>query len=258
MRIVGCLSWFDESPAWLAASVASAGRFCDHLVAVDGAYALFPGAEPRSASDQHEAIRETSFGLGMGLTIHAPREVWWGNEIEKRNRLLALALLEAEPEVDWLYIFDADTVARIVPADLRDLLAAAEEYAVAGVSLVEIYDLQEWPDIVREHDFPARSTTPMHRMFYRALPGLRVRGAHWHYIAGEGEEERVLWGSAAVPHEEALDLSCVKVEHRSNKRDLGRRRRALGYYAQRDAMQIEKLGATLMEGTDGELHEVGA
>jgi hypothetical protein len=40
MKIIGLLSFYDESPAWLSACVAGIGRWCDGLIAVDGAYAL--------------------------------------------------------------------------------------------------------------------------------------------------------------------------------------------------------------------------
>lgn len=258
MKIVGCLPWYDESPSWLAASVASACRFADHIVAVDGAYALFPGAEPRSGIEQHEAIRETAHALGRGMTIHTPSEVWWGNEIEKRNLMLRLALQVADSEEDWLYVFDADVVAGSFPADLREILGSAESFNVAGVSLVERYDLQEWPEVMKEFDLPSRSTVPLHRMFYRALPGLRVVGTHWQYVAGYGDERRVLWGPAELRPEDPLDLSLFRAEHRSNLRDMGRKRRALGYYAARDAIGIERVGVTLVEGLDGIPREVGA
>jgi hypothetical protein len=42
MSVVGLISWWDESPTWLAASITSLGRFCDHVVALDGRYALYP------------------------------------------------------------------------------------------------------------------------------------------------------------------------------------------------------------------------
>lgn len=258
MKIVGCLSWYDESPSWLAASVASTCRFADHLVAVDGAYALFPGAEPRSGTEQYDAIRETAHALGRGLTIHTPDDVWWGNEVQKRNAMLRLALQVADSSDDWLFIFDADVVVGSFPADLRELLCEAETFNVAGVSLVERYDLQEWPEVIREFDVPSRSVVPLHRMFYRALPDLRVVGTHWQYVAGKGDERRILWGPAELGPEDALDLSMFRAEHRSNLRDMGRKKRSLGYYAQRDALGIERVGVSLVEGLDGIPREVGA
>jgi hypothetical protein len=43
-KIWGLLSWYDESPSWLAEAVASFAPMLDGLIAVDGAYALYPDA----------------------------------------------------------------------------------------------------------------------------------------------------------------------------------------------------------------------
>jgi hypothetical protein len=73
VRLIAALSWFDESPAWLSELVASLARAeVDHVVALDGSYALFPGAEAWSGTEQHDAIVHTARGCGMGCTLHVP------------------------------------------------------------------------------------------------------------------------------------------------------------------------------------------
>ncbi len=92
MRLIGILSWYDERPDWLAATVASLAKAqVSHLVAVDGRYALYPDSRPSSPGVQHDAIVETCRGAGMGLTMHIPTEPWAGNEVAKRTFCFELA-----------------------------------------------------------------------------------------------------------------------------------------------------------------------
>jgi hypothetical protein len=111
MKLYGLISWYDESPAWLAACVASLAKVgCDHIVAVDGAYHFYPEGKPRSGPEQAETIYRTAEGAGMGCTIHAPSEVWLGNEVEKRSKMFEIAEVISEPHVDWWFVMDADQV----------------------------------------------------------------------------------------------------------------------------------------------------
>src|SRR6266498_603798 len=62
VRIYGLLSWYDERQDWLAAAVTSAAKLCDGIIAVDGAYALFPDSlrHPTSGAEQAATILETA------------------------------------------------------------------------------------------------------------------------------------------------------------------------------------------------------
>jgi len=72
-----------------------------------------------------------------------------------------------------------------------------------------------------------------HRMFFRAIPGLRVRDAHNVYVTPSG---RKLWGGAGmVP---ALDLTALTVLHKPRAEE--RRKRALAYYRHRDENGLER------------------
>jgi hypothetical protein len=57
LRLHGLLAFYDEPESSLLACVdALADAGVDHLVAVDGAYELFPDAKPASPVNQHAAI----------------------------------------------------------------------------------------------------------------------------------------------------------------------------------------------------------
>lgn len=206
MRLIACLSWYDEQPAHLAELVASMSRAgVDHVVAVDGAYALFPGARGGSPSEQADAIAHTARGAGIGVTVHVPVAPWAGNEVAKRSWLFELAHLLAEPGEDWLWVLDADEV-----IDTADGLRAQLERCQADVAEVLLVD--------------GDAVSPL-RMLFRAQPGgIRVTGTHSTYIDGRG---RRLWAPTG-PVADAEQLFDVRVRHRqharSSQREIARRR----------------------------------
>lgn len=231
--IVGLLAWYDESPSWLSASVAAAARVCDHLIAVDGAYAGFPGGEPCSESGQAEAIREVCHALGVGYTIHTPRHVWAGGQVEKRTRMFELALTVCEPGRDWLFVIDADEVVLDAPEDLRARLADTGA-DVAGVTMIQRYDPEAWPEMVRVIDVEPGSMMLNHRKLFRALPGLHVDGCHYCYRTGD----TVLWGPGETP--DAADMNDLRVLHRNMHRPLARKRKQETFYRLRAELGLER------------------
>jgi len=70
VKLVALLTWYDE-PSWclteLVASLAAAG--IDHLVAVDGAYMLYPLARPQSPGEQAQAILAAAQGASVGVSL---------------------------------------------------------------------------------------------------------------------------------------------------------------------------------------------
>jgi hypothetical protein len=179
MRVVGLLSWFDESPSMLAASVAGMGEAgVDHLVAVDGPYKLYDhDGLPCSSREQHDTIISVAQQFGMGVTIHVPARAWENNEIEKRTALFAFGAAVATPYEDWFLVVDADEV--IVHANGYRAELEQSKLDVCQVT----------------HVGPDRGPTPEGR-FFRAHPrGIRVEKAHWHYKNGDGD---VLWGPGQV------------------------------------------------------------
>ncbi|MFF7966755.1 hypothetical protein ACFZC3_15485 [Streptomyces sp. NPDC007903] len=230
MKVIGLLSWYEEPASWLAECVAGMAKLCDHVVAVDGPYALFPGAtrKPASGAEQADTIARTAAGAGIGCTIHIPRAPWWGNEVQKRSAMFDLAMTLAEPGVDWLVRVDADEVVTAAPPDTRELLAATE-HDVAEVTMWE-----------RDTDSGQDSQFPI-RVAFRALPGIRVEQAHYVVTVPRADGgRRVLVGNDTVHRAElAAPLWDVRLEHRTRQRPLMRRAAKDQYYAQ--LPQIEQV-----------------
>lgn len=231
MRILVLLSFYDERPEWLSACVASCAKFADHVVAVDGAYGLYPDGAPASPAGQAEAIWHTAGALGMGVTLLAPQTVWAGNEVHKRSTMFALAETIAASD-DWYFVMDADQVVSDVRCDLKARLEATD--LDAGEVMFwchrEQHDPQERPFVS-----PMLERQGAVRVLFRAIPGLRVQGRHYQYVTPDG---RILWGD--YPTERAEDLQDdIHIEHRCHLRDLGRAKAARDYYRRRDELKIE-------------------
>lgn len=235
-RIVGLLSFYDEQPSWLSAAITSHANAVDHIVAVDGAYGLYPGGKARSSLEEHEAIASTCYAAGLGLTLHTPDTVWYGNEVEKRSFMFSLAETVG---ADWYFVIDADHLLTDLPFDLRDRLAATDLNA-AQVRAWERrnYDTEKANKIAAEFAWD-RSHEFAVRLLFRALPGLHCEGNHYTYVTGDG---RKLWGNTTYEGhdvEDCLDLTDLRVEHRTQVRDLARRQSAKDYYRRRDRSRAE-------------------
>lgn len=241
-RVLGLLSWFDESAIWLSATITSLAPHIDHLIALDGAYALYPDGRAQSRSDQACAIVETCQAASLGLTLHRPNTPWFGNEVEKRNRMWRLAELEAEPNVDWLWVIDADIVVDRCPHDLRAQLAATD-LNVAEATVWERGDPYKNAERIKHESLvalPADFYYPL-RMLFRALPGIHCATNHYSYLTGDG---RKLWGYPGTVMEEAHGFNgLLQVEHRTHYRAAQRHKDAQTYYQRRDRAGVEKKAA---------------
>jgi hypothetical protein len=217
VKLIACLSWFDEDPGQLAELVITMARAeVDHIVAVDGAYALFPQAKGGSPSEQAAAVLYAARGAGIGVTIHVPPHPWVGNECEKRSFLFAAAHLAAEAGKDWLWVLDADEV-----IESADGLRAALEATDRDVAEVLLTD--------------DGSAVAM-RMLFRALEGgIRVVGTHSTYLDALG---RQLWAPAGdvVAAEQLFD---VRVRHRPSARSVLREAAQERYCQLRDEVGAE-------------------
>jgi len=217
VRVIGLLSWYEEPAPWLAECVASAAKLCDHLIAVDGPYALFPGAvrKPASGGEQAEVIARTAAGAGMGCTVHVPRQPWWGNEVAKRDFMFRLGSTMAESG-DWFLRIDADEVLTQVPGDARTLLDATR---------LDVAEVTMWERDDMDSQFPLRA-------LFRALPGIGIQQAHYVVTAPGGDGMRVLCGNEVVHRAEPAEaLWDVRMEHRTRQRSALRRRLKDDYYA---------------------------
>jgi hypothetical protein len=146
VRLHALLSFYDEPVELLVASIASlklAG--VDHLVALDGAYALYPDAKARSDANQHAVIVMTCRELDIACTLHAPSEPWAGNEPGKRTALFALGWALAD-DGDWFMVHDADTFIVKAPDDLKTRLATSDCEAATVQVLDTVAERANIPD----------------------------------------------------------------------------------------------------------------
>ena len=217
MRLIGILSWYDERAEWLAAVVASLAKAqVEHLVAVDGPYALYPDSRASSSSAQHDAIVETCRAVDMGLTLHVPTMPWAGNEVEKRTFCFELAETIAEPYHDWYFLCDSD--AYIVSAIGHTAKLEQTSCDVAEIVMSERYE-----------DAGIHGKAPL-RCIYRAIRGLHLDGNHYTYRTPDGRDL-----NNGVPAEPLM----VEMEHRIRNGNSARRRAQLAYYERRDKELVE-------------------
>lgn len=226
-KLIALLAFYDERPDWLAGTIASLSKWgIDHIVALDGAYFLFPDGRAQSSTFQHLALLETAHDLDIGLTLMLPQERWLGNEVEKRTALFRHADLISTPGQDWYLIWDADQFA-LGTHDLK------HELARTTLDAAEI--TVEQPELTGDI---SRFTI---RGLFRAIHGITVTTNHYTYAAPDG---RILWGKhhqgtggpEPVP---SHDLSHIACEHRTTQRPLTRRQHADAYYNRRDQLGIE-------------------
>lgn len=228
MRIIALLSWYDEPTSWLAETVASASRLADHILAVDGAYAAFPGStrRPASPTEQADVITRTAAGCGMGSTVHVRRDQpWWGGEVEKRDWMFRSAGLLAS-DTDWLFVIDADEVLTHSPGDTRSILAETE-FSV-GEILLESTD----------------GSSTLDRRLLRARQGLAVEGAHYVWTAprADGGKDVLRGNSHLQDLAPAADLWNVRLEHRNEDRSSRRKAQKTAYYDQ--LPELERVNPT--------------
>lgn len=256
-RVVGVLSWYDESASWVGAAVAGMARVCDDIVAVDGAYALYPGGRPRSAPDQSEVILGTCEALGVGCVIHRPRDVWRGNEVEKRNHTLQLARalmdpapVDDEPTDQWVLIFDSDY--RVILLDdpnrvRRDL--GGTDLHVATYTLLDGQDVHadEFLAAYAQSRHIDHEWTIRDRGIFRWTDDLRYVGKHWITCGTYAGEHHWLRGPDLQAGEVDKAADCLHlgrglvVVHRRHERSKTRALAADGYYALRDELGVERV-----------------
>lgn len=239
VRIHGVISWFCESPAWLAATVSSMARVCDTVTAVDGRYALYPHDMPASPTSEATTIMETAEGCGLPLTLHRPTEAFFGNEVEKRNLLLKLMMVNATPFEDWMLILDGDEYVVEVASNFRERVAALKEDALE-------FGLQEYVDVndpeakirVATHmSMPDVWTVPL-RAMYRVLPEMAYEHSHASIRGIVDGEKRWLWGHPKMVPAANMMHELV-VRHRNPLRAQFRKQQSAAYYAERDRLGIE-------------------
>jgi hypothetical protein len=225
MRLLGLLSFYDERPEDLVLYVASLTKAgVDHLVAVDGAYALYPDGKGSSEPNQRAALVMACDQAGIGLTLHTPTGAWAGNEAEKRGTLFALAWAAAE-DGDWFFVLDTDELVRDVPADLKARLAGAEHDA-AEVTVCDTVAMEankpNWPTHFRQ------------RRLFRAQP-IHLKTSHAGYFRADGS-----WLGLDPLDEPCLKLGAdLTVWHVPQRRRADRQKAKAAYYGRRDRDGME-------------------
>lgn len=256
MRLFAILSFYDESPTWLAACVASMSRIgVDHVIAVDGAYLHFDG-DARSPVEQADAIQLAAEGTGMGSTIVRPQDKRW-TEPEKRTQCFRLLEALADRFVDWCIILDGDDLIIEGDTTFKAEIASTDHYAAmcklsqtidpfaaegkhVNAKTAEIY--QKLPSPTRFKQYQSRA--------WRVLRDMRVVGTHYSYV-GRDAEGNVLnlrpdvgkcSVADAVPVEVYRPENMPLIEHRDPWRTRFRLQQKADYYDLRDRLGLERTG----------------
>lgn len=230
MKVIGLLNWYNEDPEWLSDCVSSLTGLCDHLIAVDGPYAVYPGGldKPYSDLEQVDAIRRAAGD--MGLTIHAPRRPWRDNEVGKRDFMFRLGATFADAD-DWYLRIDADEVVTKVPVTARQQLVETG-HSVAAVTMWT-REIADWHASCLASGVkvgPLTDYESRFRCLFRALPGIRIEQAHYLVTAPVGGRRRVLRGHPKVHAEEPAEpLLGLRIEHRTNRRSEAEKRLKSAY-----------------------------
>ena len=149
----------------LETAVRSACRIVDHLIAVDGRYALFEHPDVVSGPEQYDAIAGACQDSGTTcelVGVAAPWDGPHGGEVAKRAFMFERA--EAvTTTADWHLVFDSDL--EFIDPDVRTLRTRlADTNLDVGTAMVN-------------HE----GAVHPHPVFFRALRGLTVSERHWRY-----------------------------------------------------------------------------
>jgi hypothetical protein len=232
------LSWYNEPAPVLARCMSALNQVgVDHLIAVDGRYALYPGEEAVSPLEQRCAMVAMAGQMGMGLSMYVPPREWAGGEVEKRTFMFDAGLVVAEPG-DWYLVVDADVIVRKVPDDLKERLQESPwPVASASVRDMEAVHARELANGKIDNLWPEFFDI---RPFFRAQP-IRLDTNHYTYVTMDG---RKLWTASQeeAEQEPGLDLrELVELEHHpSLGRDGARKMAKMAYYCARDGAGVER------------------
>lgn len=221
MRLIACLSWWNEPLKNLEASIkAAASVGTTHLAALDGAYAALD-VRPLSSKGQYKHIVKVCKQHGI---VYIVDSIEGASEIEKRTELFNLAYRAFQPTPDdWFLIHDADTTIT-PPGDIKPFLATVTDDACTTL----VYE----GDDTR---FTEQTQRRLVRFLMRCNPGLHV-GPENHYTYRDGQG-RVVWGM----HETVSATEAPIVLHNNSTARTGSRVRVReDYYLKRKTQQLEQ------------------
>lgn len=237
MKVIGLLSWYEEDPSLLTECVNAAAQVCDHLIAVDGAYALYPNAthQPYSDYEQYRAIHHAARAAGIGATTYSQPTPWrgrWGGEVAKRDFMFRVGMQIARPNKDWFFRVDADEIVTQVPVDLPERLESTQCDVASVMMWTKGQNYQ--PDA--QYDF---------RCLYRAIPGIQVTRAHYIVAApsrsGLGPWNILTGDDRIHPLADSEDLLDLRLEHRTDQRGERRKKHKSYYLADLAASGLESV-----------------
>jgi hypothetical protein len=223
--IVGTLSWYMESPAFLERCIRSLAGIVDGLIAVDGRWQHFNDGGPVLSSDQEvEAIESAAKEIGIDLLLVRRKEVWKDQVAKRAFMCEATMALGA----DWMMVIDGDEYVAQAESGLRDALAETDKLVAEVGCLTTTASVQGTNAI---------------RRIYSTAHGLTVY--HWHngYRTLDG---RWLQGNGAfVPLEPTVDLSAqILLHHEHFNRSPERNDLATAYRRARRELQLEPMAVT--------------
>lgn len=230
--ICALMAFYDDPPDAIERAIRSVEGLATHLVAVDGAYASFPGGEAHSHAELPERIREAAFAIGIDLLLYMPEDVWVGGEPEKRDRMFRMGDATG---ADWFTVLDSDFRFTYPEGQnaVFEVLDGALGFEVGEVELIDYLTNAETNERER-----IVSKLPL---FYRAAGYAPIRVGPTHYHTRREGSGTHLWGCANTPRVPWFDMTgVVSVEHEWWHRDDNRQIRKWTYYFQRDQAELEK------------------
>ena len=235
MKIVGVMIAYDEHPHWLATAVSGFAQVCHDIVYVDGSYALYPQAKPRSHPSEPEAVMQACDAAGVGCVVYRPSSVFMDNEVEKRNMSLRLA---GTLDPEWIVVFDADYhVTSVDVTSFRFDLATTDRNS-ATFKRIDTDGERRW--------------VTRNRGIYRWTDDLAYGPAHWTISGTYDGEKQWIWGPEHVPGgasnvSPTLDLDSLTCIHRTHDRLTERKNAMTAYNTIRDTYEVEKVDRSVFE-----------
>lgn len=227
MKLIALLAFYDEPTTFLTAYVnglAVAGA--DELVALDGAYLLYPDGKAWSPVEQRTALLDACRHAGIKLRLHVPPGVWRGGEVAKRAELMHIADDVARAG-DWLLVLDADEHILTAPRELTAALNAQPD----DVATLELRR-QQLVDGPSDQDMTTRE-----RRLMRAGLGITVVSNHATYIT---RDHQVLWCAGREDLQgPAHQVDGLHVVHMTRHRPTARHEARGAYYNARYSANAE-------------------
>jgi hypothetical protein len=210
--VTAALCWWNEDPALLRDCIRGIAHVADRVVALDGAYARYPGATVRSSDNEVRAIRETAHECGLGALVLQPDRLWAG-QLEKRTYLLNVAAIGS----DWIVYVDSDHIITAERACIRD------ELSRTSVDVLDVpMDTPPNPGRGVDDCAPSRWHVEQtegrmwHPLIFRAFPAIRLEDHHWWISAEVAGVRSWLWpGERPYQIRPRERVKCAySIEHR--------------------------------------------